>query len=159
MIVEKIAAKKTLAVTLALALGLSLPGGAWAQVIGARVSPVSAAGAESAASFAGAQTISLAMPALSISAVAGAPTLAAPAPVPSAAPAAAAAAMAAPAPAIAMPGAVEAHPVIGLINRSRRPASLSTARAPAPTPRRSRPPLRPCPRAPRPARSSPSSRR
>ncbi len=113
MIVEKTSVKKTLAVTLALALGLSLPGGAWSQVVGARVAPLSAAGAESAASYAGAQTINLAMPAFSISAVAGAPTLA-----PSAAAAAPSAALAAPAPAaLATPAAVEAHPVIGLINQ------------------------------------------
>ena len=44
MIVEKIAVKKSLAVTLALALGLSLPAGAWAQVINGRVAPISEIG-------------------------------------------------------------------------------------------------------------------
>ena len=119
MIVERIAVKKTLAVTLALAMGLSLPGGVWAQAIGGRVAPISAAGAESAASYAGAQTITLAMPSVAISAAAGAPTLSAPMTVPSAGPAAAMAnAAAAPTPAaFAVPAAVEAHPVIGLINQ------------------------------------------
>jgi predicted ATP-dependent protease len=111
MIVEKIAVKKTLAVTLALALGLSLPGGAWSQVIGPRVAPIPSVGAQSGASFAGAQSITLAMPALTISAVATAPTLALPASAPSAA-------MSAPTPAaFAAPVAVEAHPVIALINQ------------------------------------------
>ncbi|MBI3566070.1 MAG: AAA family ATPase, partial [Elusimicrobia bacterium] len=122
MIVEKTAAKKSLAVTLALALGLSLPGGAWAQVIAGRVAPVAAVGAESAASFAGAQSMTLAMPAISISAnPSAAPALAAPMSAPAAAPAAMAAPAAtlspAAAPAAAMPAAVEAHPVISLINQ------------------------------------------
>ncbi|MDE2489357.1 MAG: hypothetical protein KGM24_00810, partial [Elusimicrobia bacterium] len=110
MIVEKTAAKKSLAVTLALALGLSaLPVGAWSQVI-ANVAPAAAAaGAEAGASaIAGAQTINFSVPSLAISAVAGAPEAALS--VPAAAPAAAPAAFAAPA-------AVEAHPVIGLINQ------------------------------------------
>lgn len=106
MTVEKTVAKKSLAVTLALALGLLLPGSAaWSQTYNARVVPVSAAsaGAASAASIAGVQTISVSMPGLS------APTavLAAPLAAPAAAPMAA----------MAAPAAVEAHPVIGLINQ------------------------------------------
>ncbi len=129
MIVEKTSAKKSLAVTLALALGLSLPGGAWAQVVSGRIAPVAAVGAESAAAFAGAQTITLNMPAVSILAnPAAAPSLAnsfsaaAAAPVAAASPAAAYALPSAvpAAPAFTAPAAVEAHPVIGLINQLQR---------------------------------------
>jgi predicted ATP-dependent protease len=130
MIVEKIAIKKSIAVTLALALGLSLPGGAWAQV---RVAPVSAVGAESAvsgASYAGAQSITLSMPALTVTPISAASPINAASPIlaaPSAALVQGAAqaftqpsVLAAQAPAAAAPAApvaaVEAHPVIGLIN-------------------------------------------
>lgn len=127
MIVEKTAAhaKKSLAVTLALALGLSLPGGAWSQVIGPRVAPVGAVGAEAATAYAGAQAATLPMP-VSGGFYAPAPTLTAPLAAPAASlaavplaaaqglPIAAPAAAAAP---VAMPAAVEAHPVISLINQ------------------------------------------
>jgi len=119
MIVEKIPAKKSLAVTLALALGLSLPGGAWAQVIAGRAAPVSAAAAQSAASFAGGMTINTNIAPLSINAVpSAAPVYAAPTAAPGAmaAPSAMAAPLAAPA-AMPAPAAVDAHPVIGLINQ------------------------------------------
>ena len=106
MIVEKIAVKKSLAVTLALALGLSLPAGAWAQVINGRVAPVAPVSV-AAAAYAGVVTINtnLALPALSL---APAVSLSNPilAPAASAAPAA-----------VAVPAAIDAHPVIALINQ------------------------------------------
>lgn len=121
MIVEKIPAKKTIAVTLALALGLSLPGGAWAQVVSGRVAPVAAIGAQSAASFAGGMTIKTDIAPLSISAVpSAAPLISAPnaaAPSAMAAPAEMAAAPLAAPSAMPAPAAVDAHPVIGLINQ------------------------------------------
>ncbi|MDE2509512.1 MAG: AAA family ATPase, partial [Elusimicrobia bacterium] len=119
MIVEKIAAKKTLAVTLALALGLSLPGGAWAQAVSGRISPVAAVGAQAAASYAGSLSVTANLAPLSISAVpSAAPLYAAPsaAAMEASAPAALAAPLAAPAP-LAVPAAVDAHPVIALINQ------------------------------------------
>ena len=111
MIVEKTAAKKSLALTLALALGLSFPGSAaWSQTYNARAVPVTPnASAASAASIAGVQSITIAMPGLSAPSLDAAAALAAPAAAPSAAQAAAAA--------MAPPVAVEAHPVIGLINQ------------------------------------------
>jgi predicted ATP-dependent protease len=79
MIAEKTAVlKKSLAATLSLALGLSLPGGAWAAVV-------------SAPAIRG--TVPVAAPALSLSAMGTAPIL----------------------PAV-LPSAVDAHPVIELIN-------------------------------------------
>jgi predicted ATP-dependent protease len=122
MIVEKIAAKKTLAVTLALALGLSLPGGAWAQVMSGRVAPISAAGAQSAASYAGSVTINTGVaivPSISASPLAVAPSAAGVTAFSAAPTAMAAAPLAAPAAAsaVALPAAVEAHPVIALINQ------------------------------------------
>ena len=116
MIVEKIAAKKSIAVTLALALGLSLPGGAWAQVVSGgsiRVAPI---GAQAAASFAGAVSMPTTLAPLSIGMTpASALTSAMAAPAPMAASVAQAAPL--PAAAAAMPAAVDAHPVIALINQ------------------------------------------
>ena len=111
MIVEKIAVKKTLAVTLALALGLSLPGGAWAQAISGRVAPISA-GSEAGASYVGAVAISadLALPTMALS-----PSISAMAV--GAAPSLAPAALAASAAVLAAPAAIDAHPVIGLLDR------------------------------------------
>ena len=120
MIVEKIAAKKSLAVTLALALGLSLPGGAWAQVISGRVPTVSALGAQSAASYVGGVSINTNIAPIAISAVPSlAPIYAAPTAASVAAEMASPAAMAAPlaAPGMMAPAAVDAHPVIALINQ------------------------------------------
>ncbi|MFI5361175.1 MAG: AAA family ATPase [Elusimicrobiota bacterium] len=113
MIVEKIAMKKGLAVTLALALGLSLPAGAWAQVLDGRVPAISAGAVESAASYAGAMTInagpSLAAmplsPSFSALKVGAVPALAAPA------------VLAAPSAAVAPPAAIDSHPVLALINQ------------------------------------------
>ncbi len=104
MIVEKTAVKKSLAVTLALAIGLSLPGAAWSQTSHARVVAVRANA--SAAAIVGVQSITIAMPSLSpASPSAALPILSAPA------------AVSAAAAATVLPAAVEAHSVIGLINR------------------------------------------
>ncbi|MDP3543172.1 MAG: protease-like activity factor CPAF [Elusimicrobiota bacterium] len=88
MIVERAAVKKSIAVSLILALGLSLPGtSAWAQTYNARVTPgVSAAGASAAASVTGALSGSFAVPSLSAGSlnVLTAPVLSAPALAPSA---------------------------------------------------------------------------
>ncbi|NNN06182.1 MAG: AAA family ATPase [Elusimicrobia bacterium] len=131
MIVDRIAAKKSLAVTLALALGLVIPGGAFAQV-DARVSAGAASvAAPAVASIAGLQTLSLSIPKFAPAVLSGAasmsPVLGLSAAAPSAQPASAYAASAAPemfAAAPAMPSAafgpaasVDAHPVIGLINQ------------------------------------------
>jgi predicted ATP-dependent protease len=131
MIVDKIAAKKTLAVTLALALGLVIPTGAFAQV-DARIAPVSASvGAPAAASVVGLQTISLTIPTVAPSLMPGAvslsPVSARPSAASVAAPSAAYAPAAAPAGAelsapapsafAAAPGSIDAHPVIALINQ------------------------------------------
>ncbi|HXT01521.1 MAG TPA: hypothetical protein VN915_12665, partial [Elusimicrobiota bacterium] len=132
MIVEKLAVKKTLAVTLALALGLTLPGGAWAQVIGAGAAPVSAAGSAAAASYTGAVNATVSLPSMALApslsamslSAAPSPALAAFAAAPAIAPAAAAAA-AAP---LAAPAAIEAHPAIALINQIQKAGvSLETA--------------------------------
>src|SRR6185312_6260972 len=120
MIVEKLAVKKTLAVTLALALGLTLPAGAWAQVIGAAgAAPVSAAGSSAAASYTGALHTTVSLPPMAMApsftnmslSAAPSPALAALAAAPAMAPAAAAAAP------VAAPAAIEAHPAIALINQ------------------------------------------
>lgn len=111
MIIEKIAAKKTLAVTLALALFATTPMNAWSQVQAARAVPggvgvVGAIGAFSPNSVSVMAPVTL--PNLSLNAPVLAPAiqaLTAPALAPQAAPVAAAA-----------PLAVEAHPVIGMIN-------------------------------------------
>lgn len=87
MIFERTAAKKSIAVTLILALGLSLPGtAAWSQTYNARVIPGSAAaGASAAASVTGALSGSFAVPSLSAGSlsVLSAPVLSAPAAAPS----------------------------------------------------------------------------
>ncbi|OGR48789.1 MAG: hypothetical protein A2X40_10165 [Elusimicrobia bacterium GWC2_65_9] len=103
MVVEKTAAKKSISVTLALALGLCLPGGAaWSQTSSARVSVVTArASAASAASIVGVESITVALPVLSPGN--------SPAVVPF--PAASARDL------VKLPAAVELHPVIGLINQ------------------------------------------
>jgi len=91
LIVERTAAKKSLAVTLALAIGLSLPGAAWSQIYGARVVPVTpVAGVQSGASVTGVQTAGAVIPSLSVNSLSlsAAPIMAAPAASP-AAPAAA----------------------------------------------------------------------
>ncbi len=126
MIVEKTAAKKTLAVTLALALGLSFPGVALSQVVGAVGS--AAAGSEAAVSaIAGAQTVTLNIaPAIGMAPIAATWD---PAASPAVYPAAAAPQAAAPAAAIAAPQAVEAHPVIALINQLQK-AGISLPDAP-----------------------------
>jgi predicted ATP-dependent protease len=140
MIVDRIAAKKPIAVTLALALGLALPSGALAQVVEARVAPVSIGAAAAGANFPGMQTTTLsipnfsltAAPALAPSGLQAAPQLAAPAAsriaLTAASPAVTAAlqtavpagfTLAEPAPsaAAAAPASVDAHPVIALINQ------------------------------------------
>ncbi len=135
MIVDRIAARKSLAVTLALALGIVVPGGALAQVE-VRVAPASeaalsaAAAAPAALAVAGMGTISsIVVPTAAIapiSAPMGAVSVSAAAPsIPSAAPAGAASAYALPdyapsaaaAAPVSAPSAVDAHPVIGLINQ------------------------------------------
>ena len=131
MIVDRIAAKKSLAVTLALALGLVIPGGAFAQV-DARVSAGAASiAAPAAASIAGLQTLSLSIPSLAPAALSGAAVMSpvvglsaaapsapsAPAYAASAAPEMLAAAPAMPAASFGPSAAVDAHPVIGLINQ------------------------------------------
>ncbi|MFI5363595.1 MAG: AAA family ATPase [Elusimicrobiota bacterium] len=104
MIVEKISVKKSLAVTLALAMGLSLPAGAWAQVINGRVAPVSAAVPVAVSPYAGVLTINtnIALPATTLapSAAFSNPILAPVAPA-----------------AVAVPAAIDAHPVIALIDQ------------------------------------------
>ena len=113
MIVERPAAKKSLAVTLILAIGLSLPGSAaWSQTYSARVAPgVSAAGAQAAASVTGSLGGVASVPGLSVSvpgALTPSPLLSAPVAAPSAlaaAPSAAAAAVPAAARAKAVPAA------------------------------------------------------
>ncbi len=88
MIVERTAAKKSIAVSLILALGLSLPGtAAWSQTYHARVVPgASAAGASAAASVTGVLSGSFAVPSLSAGSLSAltAPVLSAPAAAPSA---------------------------------------------------------------------------
>lgn len=88
MIVERKAAKKSIAVSLILALGLSLPGtAAWSQTYNARVNPgASAAGASAAASVTGALSGSFAVPSLSAGSlnVLTSPVLSAPALAPTA---------------------------------------------------------------------------
>ena len=108
MIVERTAVKKSLAVTLILAIGLSLPGSAaWSQTYNARVSPVTpVAGAQSAAALSGAPiggslVPSLSLNSLSVSALA--PVLSAPAVTPAALAAVPVAARAASAPTVARP--------------------------------------------------------
>lgn len=118
MIVERPAAKKSLAVTLILAIGLSLPGSAaWSQTYNARVTPgASAAGASAAASVTGVNAGVTAIPSLSVNALgslSAAPVLSAPV----AAPSALAAVLAAPAAPVAA-----------------KPVSVSAARAVAATP-------------------------
>jgi hypothetical protein len=77
MIIEKLVAKKNLASTLALALGIALPGGVFAQVIAGSAVSASAISAGSAASFAGAPIV-FSAPALSLSGTLSAPSLALP---------------------------------------------------------------------------------
>ena len=122
MIVEKLAVKKTLAVTLALALGLTLPAGAWAQVISGRIAPVSIAGSAASGSYAagnytGAIKMNLVIASVDLApSLAGMSLSAAPSPALAAlaAPAVVPAASAAPLAAFA---AVDAHPAIALINQ------------------------------------------
>jgi hypothetical protein len=89
VIVKRPAAKKSLAVTLALAIGLLLPGSAaWSQTYNARVGVVApVAGAQAAAAFAGAPGGVSVVPGLSVNSlnvVSAAPALSAPAVAPSA---------------------------------------------------------------------------
>lgn len=93
MIVERTAAKKSIAVSLILALGLSLPGStAWSQTFNARVNPgasaagASAASASAAASVTGALSGVSVVPSLSAGTLSAltAPVLSAPAAAPSA---------------------------------------------------------------------------
>ncbi|PIR18790.1 MAG: hypothetical protein COV48_05595, partial [Elusimicrobia bacterium CG11_big_fil_rev_8_21_14_0_20_64_6] len=76
-------AQKSLAVTLALAIGLIIPSSAWSQTYGARVSPVTpVAGAQSAAAVGGVSATSSFIPTLSagtLNLTAAAPVLSAPA--------------------------------------------------------------------------------
>jgi S1-C subfamily serine protease len=99
MIIEKIAAQKSLAKTLALALGLALPSSALAQFEARMTSPllVAPAAGPAAASISGMQAISLSVPsaALSLRALAAAPFAASFAPAALSAPAAPAALQAA----------------------------------------------------------------
>lgn len=117
MIIEKVAAKKTLAVTLALALFASAPMSAWSQTQSAAARPVpglagnlGAIGSYSPNMSATMATV--AMPNLSLNA---APTLTV-APAVQAMAAAPVAAQSAPLAQAAAPLAVEAHPVIGMLN-------------------------------------------
>ena len=106
MIVERTAAKQSLAVTLALAIGLVIPGSAWSQTYNARVVPVApVSGAQSAAAVSGVQTAASLVPSLPVNSLSltAAAVLAAPAAAP-AAPAALAAAPSAAA-AVSRPGA------------------------------------------------------
>lgn len=111
MIIEKTAAKKSLAVTLALALFATTPMNAWSQVQAARAVPggvgvVGAIGSFSPNSVSVMAPVTL--PNLSLNAPTLAPAvqaLKAPALAPQASPVA-----------VAAPLAVEAHPVIGMIN-------------------------------------------
>ncbi|MBI2787060.1 MAG: protease-like activity factor CPAF [Elusimicrobia bacterium] len=124
MIVERPAAKKSLAVTLILAIGLSLPGSAaWSQTYNARVTPgVSAAGASAAASVTGVNAGVSAIPSLSVNSLgllSAAPVLSAPA----AAPSALAASLSAPA--AAKPASVPS---------AARAAAVTPAATPAVTP-------------------------
>lgn len=149
MIVERTAAKKSIAVSLILALGLSLPGtAAWSQTYNARVNPGAAAGASAAASVTGAlsgvsSVPSLSAPTLSaltspvLSAPVAAPTALASVPsaltavpvAPAAAKAAAvpAAARAAAVPAAAPVKAAQAAPLAALSSVAGESASAITA--------------------------------
>lgn len=80
MFVRKIAAKKSLAPTLALVLGLALPGSAaWSQTYNARAVHITVNASAAAASIAGVQSSIVAMPILSAPALSPAAALAAPA--------------------------------------------------------------------------------
>ncbi len=124
MIVHKNAAKKSLAVTLALALGVVLPSGALAQIEVRAVPGAASAASPAAAAVAGLSSVSVTIPSVALSLPKLAPSLepvvgrSAPAasfasPI-QAAPAVAEAATPIPS---AAAGAVEAHPVIALINQ------------------------------------------
>lgn len=119
MIVERTAAKKSLAVTLILAIGLSLPGSAaWSQTFSARVTPVAPAG-QSAAAAVGSRTGVGAIPALtagSLSSLSVAPMLSAPA---------------ANASVIAAPSALAATPAPAAAARAVAAAPVAAARAAA----------------------------
>jgi len=117
MIIEKAAARKSLAVTLALALFASAPVNAWSQTQAAASRAAGGAGVIGAAGAIGtvtpnmsAVTAAIALPNLSLNSPA--PVLAPAVKAMAAAPVAAAQAMA---PA-AQPMALEAHPVIGVLN-------------------------------------------
>jgi len=129
LIVERTAAKKSFAVTLVLALGLALPGGAaWSQMYDARaVSAAPGAGAQSAAA-AGARTVGALAPSLSVNPL----NLSVPAVL--AAPAAALAAPAAlPAAAAAAPAAAAPSPVVAPAAARRAQASaVKSAKTPLP---------------------------
>jgi hypothetical protein len=114
MIVDRSAAKKSFAVTLALALGLSLPGGtAWSQMYNGAASAVTpVAGAPAAAAAAGAQTAGSAVPSLSPSAL----NLSAPA------------ILSAPA---ASPAALAATPAASAASPAAAPAARAAAAAPS----------------------------
>ena len=117
MIIERIVAKKSLAVTLALALFASAPMSAWSQTQSAAARAGNSAGIIGAVGSMGAVTSNMSavmapvtLPSLSLNAPA--PVVAPAVKAMAAAPIASAQAM----PAAALPLAVEAHPVIGLIN-------------------------------------------
>lgn len=135
MIVEKTAAKKSVAVTLAAALGLALAAGtAWSQVSDVRaVSVAPGAGAQSGAAAAGARTAGAPVPSLSANAL----NLSAPAVL--AAPAASLAAPAAlPAALAAVPSASAAVPPALAAVPAAAPAAAATPASAAVAARRSR---------------------
>lgn len=107
MIVEKTAAKKTLAVTLALALFASAPVSAWAQVRAASVSATASLAAGGSAASAAPKLITVGAPLTMPLAPSAAMT-------PALSPALVAPAAA---PVAAAPAAVEAHPVIAVLNQ------------------------------------------
>jgi len=112
MIIEKTAAKKSLAVTLALALFATTPLNAWSQSQAARAVPAVGVGALGSIGAYSPNSVSVMAPVtlqnLSLNAAVAAPALQSLTAAPLAAPLAA--------PAAALPLAVEAHPVIGVIN-------------------------------------------
>ncbi|NNN04851.1 MAG: protease-like activity factor CPAF [Elusimicrobia bacterium] len=132
MIAARIAGKKSFAATLALALGLALPGAAWSQNYDVRdVSVTPDAGARTGAAVAGTLTASAVVPSLSFNStnLSAPAVLAAPA-VSAAAPAAAPAATPAAAPAaapVAAPAAAPAAAIAALPSSSRAPAASGRA--------------------------------
>jgi len=138
VIVERPVAKKSLAVTLILAIGLSLPGSAaWSQTYNARVTPgASAAGASAAASVIGVNAGVSAIPSLSVNSLgvlSAAPLLSAPV----AAPSALAASLSAPAaPVAAKPASAPSavRPVAAMPAATPADVTANAATPPAATP-------------------------